>query len=208
MAALTARFYDRLMRATEDAGLRAWRVELLAPLSGTVLEVGAGTGLNLAHYPAAVERLVVSEPDRHMRAKLAETIAARDGAAAVVEISEAGAEQLALEDASVDAVVCTLVLCTVPDPQASLAEVRRVLRPGGTFVFLEHVCHGRRWPRFWQHVFDPVWKRVAGGCHLTRRTRIVIQEAGFEIEELIEAPMPRGPFWVRPTIRGRAQRPL
>ena len=157
--------YDRIMANTEAGGLGQWRSELLAEAHGDVLELGAGTGASLPHYPAAVDRLVLTEPDAGMRAKLSEKVVRP------AEIVDARAEALPFADESFDAVVAMLVLCTVPDPVAAVAEVRRVLRPGGALIFVEHVAAAPGSSRrAWQHRLEPVWKRLAGGCCITRDT--------------------------------------
>lgn len=204
MLGVVAAVYDRVMTGVEEAGLSTWRAELLAPLSGTVVEIGAGTGRNLPFYPASVDRLVLCEPDRHMRARLAAKAASRPG----TEVSEAPAEALGFADSSIDAVVCTLVLCSVNDPGRALAEVRRVLRPGGRFVFIEHVAAENR-PRrlIWQRRIEPVWRRVAGNCHLTRSTEQVIACSGLQLHDVTRASMRKAPAVVRPTVRGVALQP-
>src|SRR5258708_37285035 len=131
-----AAIYDGMMRGSEEACLGQWRAELLRELSGAVLEIGAGTGATLSLYPKTVTRLVMCEPDPHMRRKLE----AKRGAAAGVEISRASIQDLAFEENSFDAVVSSLVLCAVRDPQAALPQVRRVLKPGGQPGFLEPVA--------------------------------------------------------------------
>ncbi len=206
-----AAVYDRFTATVEAAGLADWRRDLVAGLEGEVLEIGAGTGHNLRWYPSTVTRLVLTEPDPHMRAKLASKVAdaaGRDGGPAVVEVVDRSSDDLAVPDASLDAVVATLVLCTVPDPAATLAEVRRVLRPGGRFVYLEHVA-ATDTPRDlrWQERFEPVWKRVAGNCHLTRTTERAIVDAGFVVDTEWREAMPTAPVILRPTVRGIAHRP-
>src|SRR5690348_14006223 len=126
--------YDRLMAGTEKAGLRERRHDLLASASGRVLEIGAGTGANLDHYPDAVTELVLTEPEEPMARRL-EAKAAESGR--VVTVVRAPAESLPFPDDSFDTAVCTLVLCTVRDPERTLAELERVLKPGGTLLFLE-----------------------------------------------------------------------
>ncbi len=138
MSWFMATIYDRFMRDMERACGDAWRKELVAELRGDVLEIGAGTGRNLEHY-RDLERLVLAEPDPHMRRRLAEK-AAQTSTARSVELVSWSAEHLECEPRSFDAVVCTLVLCSVRDVAQSLAEFRRVLRPEGKLVFLEHVA--------------------------------------------------------------------
>jgi ubiquinone/menaquinone biosynthesis C-methylase UbiE len=198
--------YDRMLAASEEACVADWRASLLSGLGGTVVEIGAGTGLNLRHYPAAVERLVLSEPDPHMRARLRARLDGLGGPlAAGAEIVDSPAERLPLADGAADAVVSTLVLCSVPDQWAALAEARRVLRPGGSLVFLEHV-HAPEKPRRarWQRRTTPLWERAFGGCHLDRDTGAAIEGAGFEPQELTRESMRRAFPLVRTTIRGRA----
>ena len=211
MTRLTAAFYDRFTAGVEAAGLSGWRRDLVAGLEGEVLEIGDGTGHNLPWYPATVTRLVLTEPDRFMRAKLeakVEDSADRTDGAAVVEVLDRSSDDLGVPDASLDAVVGTLVLCTVPDPAATLAEIRRVLRPGGRFVYLEHIA-ATDTPRTrrWQELAEPVWKRVAGNCHLTRTTDQAIPAAGFELVEARRESMRKSPAFVRVTVRGHAVKP-
>lgn len=191
--------YDRFMAPTEAACLGAWRAELLGKLSGRVLEIGAGTGVNLPHYPLEVTELVVSEPDAHMRAILRERHPE-------LEVIETRAERLPFDDASFDAVVSTLVLCSVRSPSATLAEIHRVLRPGGKLVFLEHVCSHRQRRRRIQTVLEPLWKRAADNCHLTRHTLETIEASGFEAESVTRESMRKALPFLRETVRGSAVR--
>ena len=207
MPKLMAAFYDRFMAKTEDAGLREWRRALLAPLEGTVVEAGAGTGANIALYPDAVERVVLTEPDPHMRGALVDKVAALADRARFT-VSEAKATTLPLDDSEADAVVTTLVLCSVRDPAAALAEFRRVLRPGGRLVYLEHVSAYETPKRAkWQRRIEPIWKRVAGNCHLTRRTEQFILDAGFVVEEERREDMRASMPLVARTVRGVAVAP-
>lgn len=176
-----ARFYDWLSRRMDERGCRQHRVRLLAPLSGKVVEVGAGNGRNFPHYPSAVTSVVAVEPDARMRA-LANPAAA--AAPVPVEVVAGRAEQLPGDDGGYDAAVVSLVLCSIGDPAAALAEIRRVLRPGGTLAFYEHV-RSTRWPvGVMQDALGPLWSRLFGGCHLNRDTAGTITAAGFEITEI------------------------
>ncbi|MHC5063250.1 MAG: class I SAM-dependent methyltransferase [Planctomycetota bacterium] len=200
-----ARFYDRVVSASEDAGLREWRRDLLASASGKGLELGAGTGLNLDHYGESVLSLSLSEPDPHMRARLESR--ARETLGSAAACSDLLAERISLPDEDLDFVTATLVICSVRDPKQSLREIFRVLRPGGTYYFLEHVAHSPPRSDRWQRLVEPIWKRVMGNCHLTRRTEDLIRAVGFEVEDLQREDMPNGMGLVRSTIRGRAKKP-
>jgi ubiquinone/menaquinone biosynthesis C-methylase UbiE len=201
MSWLMAAVYDGMMRGSEEACLGPWRAELLRELSGSVLEVGAGTGATLALYPKTVSRIVMCEPDPHMRRKLEAKRPAN------VEISGASVEKLSFEKESFDAVVCSLVLCSVRDPQAALAQIRRVLKPGGRLVFLEHVAADGKPNRLkWQRRIEPVWKHLMGNCHLTRRTEAAIEAAGFRIERIQRESMRKALPVCRPSIRGIARK--
>ncbi len=201
---LMALFYDRFMSLPEANGLGDWRRDLIEPLTGFVLEIGAGTGANLPNY-GDVSELVLTEPDPHLRRQLVGKLAARPELVATVV--EAPAERLPVADHSVDAVVCTLVLCSVLDPAVVLAEIRRVLKPGGRLIFLEHVASDDPAMLRWQGQVEMVWKHCAGNCRLTRPTESSILAAGFEIDEITRASMPKAAKFVRPTIRGVARAP-
>ena len=209
MAWLLAPLYDRLVAPSEEACFRAWRTELLAELSGEVLEIGAGTGANVERYPATVTDVTFTEPDPGMRRQLVDRLdaarATRSFAPTAGVVTADRSERLPFDDESFDAAVATLVLCTVPDPDATLAEVRRVLRPGGRLVFLEHVAAEDRPDRLrWQRRIDPIWKRVVGGCRLTRRTADTIEAAGFRFDAITRESARKATPLVRPTIRGTA----
>jgi ubiquinone/menaquinone biosynthesis C-methylase UbiE len=185
--------------------LQAWRRELLAPLSGDVLEVGAGTGANLEHYGQDVQRLVLCEPDASMRTKLSERTARTNRP---TEVVDSPAQALRVPDATFDAVVSTLVLCSVPRQDEALSELRRVLKPGGTLVFLEHVLAVDNPPRMrWQQRLEPLWTRVIPHCHITRDTERAIWDAGFRIETCARESMRKAIPLARPTIRGLATKP-
>jgi ubiquinone/menaquinone biosynthesis C-methylase UbiE len=179
---LFARLYPRLARTMERRGMAGHRAALLAGLSGTVVEIGAGSGANFPHYPAAVTRVVAVEPEPRLR----RTARAAAGHAPVpVEVVDGLAERLPAADASADAVVCALVLCSVRDQTAALGEIRRVLVPGGEFRFLEHVRADTpglvRVQRFMDATF---WPRMVGGCRTGRDTTTAITEAGFTVDRL------------------------
>jgi ubiquinone/menaquinone biosynthesis C-methylase UbiE len=201
---LFSALYDRGMAGTEEAGLREKRRALLAQASGRVLELGAGTGANLELYPEAVSDLVLAEPDPQMVKRLRPKLAASGRAAEVVE---APAERLPFPDASFDTAVATLVLCTVPDPEAALAEAARVLKPGGRLLFLEHVRS--RDPRLarWQDRFEKPWRFLGDGCHCNRDTVATIGAAGFELGQPERGRLPKAPPIVRPLATGSAVRP-
>jgi ubiquinone/menaquinone biosynthesis C-methylase UbiE len=203
MGRLMAHFYDRMMRKSEEACLLEWRRGLLEPVHGRVLEVGAGTGVSLPLYPTAVTRVVMSEPDAPMRAKLSERL--EHGANPQVEMSDGSLDALPFPDGSFDFVTCMLVLCSVPDLQRAVGEIRRVLVPGGRLVFMEHVAAEARPDRLkWQRRLEPLWKRISGNCHLTRSTEQAILNSGFAMESIERESMRKAMPIVRPCIRGHA----
>jgi ubiquinone/menaquinone biosynthesis C-methylase UbiE len=204
---LFARFYARLSVNMETAGVGRLREELLAGMAGMVIEVGAGNGLNFGHYPQSVSSVLAVEPEPHLRG-----IAARSAPAARVPIKvvEGSAEQLPAEDGSFDAVIATLMLCSVPDPQAALAEMRRVLRPGGELRFMEHVRADTRAYRRMQQLADATfWPACFGGCHASRDPVAAIAAAGFTVTDLTRYRLPdsRLPWPTAPHARGVAVRP-
>jgi len=195
-----------LMTQHEAAEIRRHRDELLAGLSGRVIEVGAGTGSNFAHYPASVEEIVAVEPEPYLRER-ARAAAAR--ADVRIEVLDGVADRLPVDDASFDAAVACLVLCTVPDLARALAELRRVLRPDGELRFYEHVLSDRPALALSQRAVDRVfWPHAFGGCHTARDTPAAIAAAGFEIEDQRRTwvnPVPIA-FPVAPHTIGRARR--
>ena len=204
MSRLFAAIYDPFMRRAEQAGLAQWRAELLEGAAGDVLEIGAGTGANLPFYPPSIRRLHLTEPDPDMLARLRR----RMNVARVPDVQAAlsAVDALPFDDATFDTVVSTLVLCSVPDVGRALAEVRRVLRPGGRLLFLEHVAaEGRPARLAWQLRIEPFWKHVSGNCHLTRRTGESIRAAGFVVERETRESVRGAPSIVRPSIRGIAR---
>jgi SAM-dependent methyltransferase len=178
-----ARMYLRSAAGAEERGASDHRRRLLEGLTGTVVEIGAGHGLNFPLYPPKVTEVVAVEPEPTLRAQ-AETAAYR--ADVPIRVLAGVADELPLEDASVDAAVASLVLCSVPDQQRALAEVRRVLRPQGELRFYEHVVPRCQPKRLLLQVLDRsgLWPRIAGGCHPARDTTDAIMRAGFDIEQI------------------------
>jgi ubiquinone/menaquinone biosynthesis C-methylase UbiE len=202
-----ARFYDRLMAGTEKGGLAQMRRELLATVSGRVLELGAGTGHNLAYYTDAVTELVLTEPDPHMASRLRDRLEREGTRAGRASVVVAPAEDLPFDDGSFDNVVATLVFCTVEDPGRAVAEARRVLVEGGQLRFLEHVrSHNPRSAR-WQDRLERPWGFFAAGCHPNRATDQLLAGAGFWIDSMEPDRLPKVPRLARPMIKGVARRP-
>jgi ubiquinone/menaquinone biosynthesis C-methylase UbiE len=200
---LFARFYDRALARTEAAGLADRRRALLARARGRVLEIGAGTGANLAHYPPGTE-LVLVEPESPMLQRLRARAAAADPPATVVA---AHAERLPFPDASFDTVVATLVLCTVDDPDAALREVARVLAPGGRLLFLEHVRAGDDRVARRQDLLEPLWRHVGHGCHPNRATLAAIESVPLQVRDVEHGSMPLAPRFLSPLVVGEAAKP-
>ena len=197
-----ASLYDRMLQATEDAGLRDRRRELLAGARGRVLELGAGTGLNLPLYPEdGIDELVLTEPEEPMARRLEERARSLSLAPRVVR---APAEDLPFDDASFDTVVSTLVLCTVDDQAGALREVRRVLKPGGTLLFLEHVRSDDPTRAKWQDRLHGPWKALGHGCNCNRATVPTIEMAGFRLDDVELGTLPKSPPIVRPLAVGVA----
>ena len=199
-----ARLYDRVLRPSEAAGLADRRHALLAGAGGATLELGAGTGLNLPHYPDAVTELILTEPGEYMVRRLWETVAASGRQA---EVISAPADRLPFADGRFDTVVCTLVLCTVTAPAATLDEVRRVLRPGGRFLFLEHVRSEDRGVARWQDRLDPVQRFLGDGCHPNRDTLGAIEASPLIVESVEHGRLPKAAPHIRPMIVGTAVAP-
>ncbi len=193
--------YDRALRATEDGGLREMRRETLAAATGRTVDLGAGTGANLDLYPEAVTDLVLAEPDPHMTKQLREKLS-RSGLTA--ELIEAPAEHLPFADSSFDTAVFTLVLCTVPDPHAALAEAARILKPGGKLLFVEHVRADEEGLARWQDRLERPWKFFADGCRCNRDTVANIEASPFTVERVEHGNLPKTPPLIKPLVRGSA----
>jgi ubiquinone/menaquinone biosynthesis C-methylase UbiE len=194
--------YDSFLKGTEEAGLSDKRAALVAQAQGETIEIGAGTGLNLEHYPDGVTRLVLTDPDPHMTKRLRKKVAASSREA---EIIEAGGEKLPFPDDSFDTAVATLVLCTAPDAVGALSEVKRVLKPGGRFLFLEHVRSHDPGTAKWQDRLELPWTYLADGCHPNRDTLAAIKASGMTVEGVEDDKLPKAPPVVRPLIIGSAR---
>jgi ubiquinone/menaquinone biosynthesis C-methylase UbiE len=200
-----ARFYLRMASGRKARGEDEHRRRLLEGLSGRVIEVGAGNGLNFPFYPDTVTEVVAVEPEPLLRE--AATKAAGE-APVPVEVIDAVSGRLPVQDESFDAGVASLVLCSVPDQERALAELHRVVRSGGELRFYEHVVAHRPVSRRLQRLADATfWPRVGGGCHLSRDTGAAIEQAGFDLEESKRFSFtPGAPVPPLPHILGVARR--
>jgi ubiquinone/menaquinone biosynthesis C-methylase UbiE len=200
---IMALVYDPFVWLGELAGMRRRRRTLVSGARGRVVELGAGTGLNIAHYPDdGIDDLVLMEPEPAMRRRLARRLRRHAHPARIVD---APAECIPLTDESVDTVVSTLVLCTVEDPERALGEIARVLRPGGQLLFIEHVRSSSRLLAAWQDYLFRPWRGFAGGCCCNRPTGELMRACGFAVaaDDDVWRGMPR---IVRPLTVGRATR--
>jgi len=197
-----AAIYDRVVAATEEAGLRAHRAALIGVATGDVLEIGGGTGANLPFYGGGVRTLTITEPEKPMARRLERRIRELTPDATLLREP---AEVLPFEDATFDVAVSTLVLCTVDDQPGALRELRRVLRPGGRLLFIEHVRSDDPRLARWQDRMLPLNIRVGHGCHCNRPTLDGIRAAGFEISRLERDTLKHVPPFLRPLIVGVAK---
>lgn len=200
-----ARMYERLAPKMEKAGATEHRARTLVGLEGRVIEVGAGNGMNFPHYPEGVTEVVAVEPENRLRAS---AVKAAASASVPIEVVAGLADALPVEDGSFDAAVASLVLCSVADQPRAIAELHRVVKPGGDLRFYEHVVANHPFRRGVQHFATRTfWPHVAGGCHLDRDTTAAIRDGGFEIEALDRFGF--SPSWFEPEmphILGRARR--
>lgn len=195
-------WYGFTMRRIDEMGLRETRREVLAGASGRTLDIGTGTGSNLCLFPSEVSELVLTEPDHHMnkvlRRKLEETARPHP------ELVQAPAESLPFADSSFDCVTCTMVLCTVPEPAAALAEAARVLKPGGRFLFLEHVRSEDPGFARRQDLLERPWRFIADGCHCNRDSLATIEASPLTVESFKRGHMPLAPLIMKPLVYGSA----
>ena len=170
-------------RALGTTGFQHWRAETASGLSGAVLELGFGSGLNVDHYPTAITRVMAVEPS-----SIAFRLAGERVNRSPITVEQVGldGQSIPLPDNSCHSALCTFTLCTIPDPDAALAEVRRIVRPGGRFHILEHGLSPNVGMAKWQRRLDPVQRRVAGGCHLSRDPLALLKDAGFLVEDLVQ----------------------
>lgn len=193
-----ALLYDPFLWLGELAGMKQHRRELLHEARGRVLEIGAGTGLNVPHYPPGLSELILAEPDAAMSRRLVQRA---DGRATVVV---AAADDLPVDDASLDTVVSTFVLCTVESPEAALREIRRVLRPGGQLLLIEHVRADGRWRAALQRKLRKPWAGFARGCRCDQATPELLRASGFR-PDLRSARWRAMPAIVSPLVIGAAR---
>jgi ubiquinone/menaquinone biosynthesis C-methylase UbiE len=197
-----AAMYDHMLAATEKDGLSAHRETLLTGAAGDVLEIGGGTGANLRFYGERVRTLTITEPETPMARRLQKRIAERRPDA---KFLRAPAEDLPFNDDSFDVAVSTLVLCTVDDQPRALRELRRVLRPNGRLLFIEHVRSDDAGLARWQDRMMPINVRIGHGCHCNRPTLDGIRGAGFDVTELEHDTLKHAPPFIRPLVVGVAE---
>ena len=202
-----ARVYMRLARLGEErGGMAEHRQELLDGVTGAVIEIGCGNGLNFRHYPAGVTRVLAVEPEPTLRRAAVEAAASAD---VPIDVVDGVAERLPAADATFDVAVASLVLCSVDDQARALAEAARVLRPGGELRFYEHVRSQDRAHARWQRRIDPIWSFFGGGCHTSRDTPAAVEAAGFEPISVrrFDHRTTAFEYLVEPHVIGRARRP-
>jgi ubiquinone/menaquinone biosynthesis C-methylase UbiE len=196
--------YDTFQARMEREFFGKIRGDMLAGASGRVVEIGAGTGANLAHYPRTIDELVCTEPEEPMARRLREKAA---GSGLPVRVVSAPAEELPFDDDSFDTAVAALVLCTVDDPDRAVAEIARVLRPGGRFIFMEHVRSTDPGSARWQDRLHPLWVRFGHGCHCNRPTLDTIEASPLRVETHRRGVIRKAPPIVRPLLTGVAVAP-
>jgi len=199
-----AGMYDKFLSRVENYGLSEKRAEFIAPAYGKTVELGTGTGLNLPHYPPAVTELILTEPYPHMVAKLEEKIRHDPRR---IQLTVASADKLPFEDGSIDTVVAAMILCTVPDPDPALREIERVLKPGGQYLFLEHVRNPDPKVARKQDIIQKGWYWFGNECHCNRPTVDTLRSSSLVVEDLTETKMPGAWEFIEAMVIGRAVRP-
>jgi ubiquinone/menaquinone biosynthesis C-methylase UbiE len=178
---LLAKVYDAVLAPTEWMGMRDQRRRLMEGLSGRVVEVGAGTGLNVQLYPITAREVHAVEPDQHMLERLRSKA---DGSSTRLYLYRADAHHLPFADGVFDAAIVTFALCTIPDPERALDEAHRVVRSGGVLRFLEHVRSQKNWTAGWQDRATPLWGRISGGCRLNQATVEILAATRWELDDV------------------------
>lgn len=202
MGLYAERIFPWIMARSDGDEIRAERCVAVSDATGKALEIGVGTGANFTHYPSTVTAVTTVEPSRGMNARARR---ARDQASVPVRLVAGDGQSLPFASKSFDTVLALFVLCTIPDPDKTLSEARRVLKPGGRLLFMEHVSAPEPRLRSWQRRLEPLWKRVGCGCHLTRDTESKIVNAGFEVTAVDRYWFPKAPRIVGWVIRGSAR---
>lgn len=205
MGLYAERIFPWIMERSDTDELQAERYATISDATGETLEIGVGTGANFAHYPSTVTAVTAVEPSNGMNARARR---ARAQAAVPVRLIAGDGQSLPFANGSFDTVLALFVLCTIPDPDRTLSEARRVLKPGGSLLFLEHVSAPEPGIRRWQQRLEPVWKRIGCGCHLTRDTEVNISTAGFEVTSIDRYWLAKAPRVVGWVIRGSARVPV
>lgn len=205
MGLYAERIFPWIMEQSDTDELQAERYATISDATGETLEIGVGTGANFAHYPSTVTAVTAVEPSNGMNARARR---ARAQAAVPVRLIAGDGQSLPFANGSFDTVLALFVLCTIPDPDRTLSEARRVLKPGGSLLFLEHVSAPEPGIRRWQQRLEPVWKRIGCGCHLTRDTEVNISTAGFEVTSIDRYWLAKAPRVVGWVIRGSARVPV
>jgi len=204
---LFAWYYPRLVGLSERAGGQALRAQVLEQAHGRTLEIGAGNGYNLPHYPAAVTELVITEPSPHMLRQLNNRLADNSAPASWTMV-QAEAEALPFPDSTFDTVTAGYVHCTIPEPARAVAEIARVLKPGGQYLFVEHVrARDGSWLGRVQDVIEPLHVYLAAGCHPNRRTEEVLRRSELSVEWVEHTTLPAALPSVRPVLLGAARKP-
>jgi ubiquinone/menaquinone biosynthesis C-methylase UbiE len=200
-------YYPRVMKISERAGGAALRARVIEKATGRTLEIGAGNGYNLPHYTAAVTELIVTEPSPFMLHQLRSRLAVVPMQVAGWRLLQAEAEVLPFADASFDTVTGGYIHCTIPSPERAIAEITRVLKPGGRYLFIEHVRarDGSLLARI-QDAIEPVHVYLAAGCHPNRRTEQVLRRSALDVEWVEETTLPAAIPSVRPVVLGAARK--